>query len=217
MPLIYNTIPRVEEASKSLAELQASVLPELRALLVKYKLQSSFGIVLVHRHFDLINAEEQVVDLSGPDTVVSSVFTSGQPNAQVVDEYKLDVPDPFAVVPAKFLVRDELIPYEYKCVPKVQETQYSSRRSGLPPSFLKSWSNILGKYFAKDKMGLVDMLAEDDIEGFERSDAKRRLNIVTAHSLSAERRQYIPTMWQSDSSPNRPSRTCVCNGRHIEG
>lgn len=215
MSHIYNRIPLIEEAALSLSALQIFVLPQLKSLLVKYHLEFDFGIVLVHRHFNLNNVEEQVVDVKGPGTLVSSVFSRGRPDPEIVRDYNLEVPDPFAVVPAKFLVRDTLIPYEYKCVPKDQEVLYSSRTKNLPQSFLKEWFIILGKYYAQDKLGLVDMLTEEDIDGFEWSDSARRLNIVTTRTDFGKHVNYIPTLWQSHAN-STPARKCACGGRQPE-
>jgi hypothetical protein len=112
----------------------------------------------------------------------------------------------------KFIVRDELIPYEYKCVPKEHEALYNMRKERLPTPFLKEWYRILDKSFAKDEMGLMDMLAEEQIDGFESSDPVRRLNIVTARPSSTAIDFYIPTLWQSHVGP-KAGRKCGCGGR----
>jgi hypothetical protein len=212
MSRIYNSLPRIEEAAQLLPALQTSVLPELKSLLVDYQLDPQFGIVFVHRHFSLDEDKEQVVDLNGPDTVVSSVFRNGRPDKQIVDEFRLDLPDKFSVVPAKFVVRDELIPYEYKCVPKEQERAYKLRSENLPLAFLKEWYTILERYLVPDTMGLVDTSVADHGDGFERSDNERRLNIVTTgiRFKAPELGLYIPTLW--GSRLGQPARACCCGG-----
>lgn len=210
MRSIYNSIPHIHEAVKHLTVLQSSVLPELKLLLAAFGLESQLGIVLVHRHFDLNGPEEQVVELKGPGTLVSSVFKNGQPDTKIIAEYNLDIPESFAVVPARFVVRDELIPYEYKCVPKDKECLYGSCMRSLPLEFLKEWCSILIKYFAEDKMGLVEMFTEETLEGFEHTDMERRLNVVRIDSERPVAKNYVSTLWVSQQFPGQPARTCVC-------
>src|SRR5579859_3338506 len=98
MSHIYNSLPHIEETSHLLPTLQAStVLPELKSLLIQYGLDPQFGIVFIHRHFTL-SESEQVVGPPGPATVVSSIFTHGQPNSDVITEYNLRLPEEFSVV-----------------------------------------------------------------------------------------------------------------------
>ena len=212
MSHIYNNIPLIEEAAVLLSTLQAFVVPQLKTLLNKYRLESDFGIVLVHRHFALKSAEEQVVDVNGPGTLVSSVFSHGRPDSQVIHDYNLDIPSPFSIVPAKFLVRDELVPYEYKCVPKDDENLYRLRTKRLPQKFLKDWYVILSRYRAQDKLGIIDLLTEEEIDGFEWTDTVRRLNVVTTRTDSVTLENYIPTLWQLRKD-SKISRKCACNGR----
>ena len=208
MAHIYNRIPHIEEAARSLPVLQSSVLPELNNLLADYELESRFGVVLVHRHFDLTDSQEQVVDLKGPGTIVSSVFKNGQPDSQVVNEYELDLPELYAIVPTKFIVREELIPYEYMCVPKDEERAYNSHTQSLPGSFLKEWNLILRNYCAEDKMGL-DVLTDADEYGTEHTDLERRLNIVTLSEYLGDG-NYVPTLWQPQAGSKKPARQCCC-------
>lgn len=63
MASLYNGLPGIAEASKMLEEHDTSVLLVLSNLLIKYQLQSRFGVVLVHKHFDLVDDSEKVVDL----------------------------------------------------------------------------------------------------------------------------------------------------------
>jgi len=209
MAHIYNTIPHIEEAVTSLPILQSAVLPQLNNLLAHYELGSTFGVVLVHRHFDLVDSGEQVVDLKGPGTIVSSVFKDGQPDSQIVSEYELEVPEEYTIVPAKFIVRDELIPYEYMCVPKEEEPVYASHLETIPIDFLREWNFILKNYCAQDKMGLADILNADDESGTEHTDKERRLNIVTL-SDCLEDGSYVPTLWQPQGDPKLPARACCC-------
>ena len=212
MSHFYNSIPLIEDAALSLSVLQTFVLPQLKALLIKYHLEIEFGIVLVHRHFSLNDSHEQVVDVTGPGIVVSSVFSHGLPDPEIVRDYGLEIPNPFTVVPSKFLVREELIPYEYKCVPKDQAVLYNSRAEKLPRKFLKEWYDILGKYYARDKMGLVDVSSEEEIDGSEWSNSARRLNVVTIKILTGKHDSYIPTLWQSHTESKRAC-NCACGGR----
>jgi hypothetical protein len=211
MAHIYNSIPHIEEAARCLPDLQSSVLPQLNNLLTNYDLESKFGVVLVHRHFDLVDAEEQVVDLKGPGTIVSSVFKNGQPDSQIVNEYALEVPEVYTIVPAKFIVRDELVPYEYMCVPKEEERAYTSHTQDLPIEFLREWYIILRNYCAEDKMGLADLLTADDENGTEHTDHERRLNIVTLSEYLGGA-NYVPTLWQPQGDSKQPARHCCCGG-----
>jgi len=211
MAHIYNNIPYIEDAARSLPVLELSVLPQLNNLLTCYELDSKFGVVLVHRHFDLVDAEEKVVDLKGPGTVVSSVFKNGRPDSQIVNEYSLELPEVYTIVPAKFIVRDELIPYEYTCVPKEEEMAFISHSENVPVEFLREWTLILRNYCAEDKMGLVDILTADDENGTERTDHERRLNIVTLSEYLGGA-NYIPTLWQPQSDSKQPARHCCCGG-----
>jgi hypothetical protein len=212
MSHVYNNIPLIEDAALSLSLLQTFVLPQLKALLIEHHLEIEFGIVLVHRHFSLNDSHEQVVDVRGPGILVSSVFSHGLPDPEIVRDYDLEIPNPFAVVASKFLVREELIPYEYKCVPKDQAVLCNSRTEKLPRRFLKEWYDILGKYYARDKMGLVDMSTEEEIDGYEWSNSARRLNVVTVTTGTGKHDSYVPTLWQSHTESKRGC-NCGTGGR----
>jgi hypothetical protein len=208
MSHIYNSLPHINEAAKRLPSLQSSVLPELKALLVEYQVEPLFGIVFIHRHFELEGDDEQVVDLTGPKTVVSSVFQNGRPDTRVVEEYGLDVPDSYSIVPARYLVREDLIPYEYKCVSKEEEFQFKEHMDNLPIQFIQQWRVILEENGARDTMGLVDLSTETAIDGFEISDAERRVNVITATPDVLEAMEYVPSVWQSQLE--KPVRSCGC-------
>jgi hypothetical protein len=210
MSHIYNTLPHINEAAKRLRSLESSVLPELKALLVEYQVEAQFGIVFIHRHFELKGDDEQVVDLTGPETVVSSVFQNGHPDTRVVEEYGLDVPDSYSIVPARYLVREELIPYEYKCVSIEDEVQFKEHTTSLPIEFIEQWRVILDENEARDTMGLVDLSTESAIDGFEISDSERRVNVITATPEVCEAMEYVPSVWQSQWE--KPVRACGCGG-----
>lgn len=210
MSHIYNTLPHINEAAKRLRSLESSVLPELKALLVEYQVEAQFGIVFIHRHFELKGDEEQVVDLTGHETVVSSVFQNGRPDIRVVEEYGLDVPDSYSIVPARYLVREELIPYEYKCISKEDEVQFKEHTTNLPIQFIEQWRVILEENEARDTMGLVDLSTESAIDGFEISDSERRVNVITATPEVLEAMEYVPSVWQSQWE--KPVRACGCGG-----
>jgi hypothetical protein len=209
MSPIYNSLPHINEAAKRLPYLQSSVLTELKALLVDHQVEAQFGIVFVHRHFTLQEVE-QVVDLTGPGTVVSSVFHNGQPDSKVVEEYHLQVPDHFAVIPVRFLVREELIPYEFKCVSKDEESSFREHVENLSQSFINEWFGILQRNDAVDTMGLVDLSTETAIDGLEISDAERRVSLITTNPEMMEGMESIPSVWQTQLE--NPVRACDCGG-----
>lgn len=63
MAAVYNSLPDIEEASSTLRDLDDGILRGLSHVLLKYELNTHFGISLVHKHFDLEDENELVVDL----------------------------------------------------------------------------------------------------------------------------------------------------------
>lgn len=209
MSSVYNSIPYIEDAVSLLRALTATILPALEGLLANYQLQNQFGVVLAHRHFELMSEEEQVVDLSGCDIVVTSVFRNGKPDFKLVERYGLEVPDPFAVVPTKFLVGKKLVPYEYRCVPVEDEDLYWTRISGLPSDFLAAWYEILERHDAKDQVGLIDIFAEESVAGIEYTDVEQRVSVVHLSNNPPVQRGYVPTVWRIQDGSG-PTRSCCC-------
>jgi hypothetical protein len=217
MSHIYNSLPYIEETSHLLPSLQDSVLPEARSLLQQYNLSPLFGVVLLHRHFTLSD-QEQVVDLPGPGTIVSSIFAAGHPNEQVIQEYNLRLPEEYTIVPARFLVRQQvLVPYEFKCISSEDEMEYLARRR-VPEGFLRDWAEVLERNGAEGMLGIADVSLQEggEGEGVEYTDLERRLSVVvmdsegTIASGLGDHGGGVPTLWQSGH--REASRMCHCGG-----
>jgi hypothetical protein len=193
MATLYNTLPRVQDASEALEGLGQKPLTELGLLLTKYGLQRQFGICLAHKHFDLENNKEQVVDLkdTNGNFIVSSIFTNGEPDFVIVKNYHLDLPELPEIIPSKFLVHESgLIPYEYCCIRK--EEDEPAIHINPDATFLLDWVGVLERSDMRDKLGLA-LLQDDRTTGVERSYPSLRLNITTV--MRGNITDYTPTMW----------------------
>jgi len=138
--------------------LEELVIPRLAALLMTYGLQTLFNICLAHRHFALLNQDEQVVRLRSAETElpVSHVFHDGLPNSETLEKYRLQMPENPTIVPDTFLIRgNQLQSYEYSCVESESAQQTLSKIQMVPQGFLKSWSGILREYAAEDQLALT--------------------------------------------------------------
>jgi len=198
---LYNTLPDIHEAARSVAHLEATVLPGLANLLVKFGLETSFNICLVHNHFQLTDGES-VVELDGPDGSVSSVFKAQSPDDDIVLRYNLDVPANPAVVGDTFLVRDgSLIPYEFRCVSEFEFIR-SPDVIGLKESgFLEEWETLLKSENIVDKLGLQwKSTGEVGRVVYEVAHPVERIHVRTRPDSTAfprhDLQNYISTVWE---------------------
>jgi hypothetical protein len=154
--VVFNRVPSVGEAFQAIAEIEASVLPRVATLLVKYGLQRRFNITLAHRHFSLLSDTEKVVELQSPSGWhVSSVFKNGSPDPTIVRRYNLDIPKSPSIAPHTFLVDDDrLLPYEFSCVDK-EDAERMHTNCVLDREFLASWTRVLAEHHVERRLGLT--------------------------------------------------------------
>lgn len=213
---LYNGFPTIITASKALPKLEKLVLPELSTLLLEHKLQTQFAIALVHKHFDLIQESERVVNLPAPSNlVVASVFVNDAPNPAVVAEYDLEIPTSPSIIGTTFLVqRNALVPYEYCCVNPEEAAIYADIASHVHPDFCFKWREVLEKYDFMDCLGLQIVRPEIDDEkiGYETHDSDRRLQFTVHEADSIGRTGYIATSWRiQDNGRMRRNTDCYCS------
>jgi hypothetical protein len=208
----HNSLPDIAEAAITLDSVDEDTFSALRDILSKYGLCSYFGISLVHRHFDLFDDEERLVDLVDRvgRNVVSSVFRNCVPNPQIVADYNLAVPEHPKVFGSMFIVDDlGLTPYEYSCTSEEAAIKYATTIQNLDPGFLADWLTVLKRERLCSKLGLA-LLEGSVAGGLERSYPSKRVNVVTFGDLTGS---WIPTVWHVGDSGNLVSKDgCVCEG-----
>lgn len=238
---IYNTLPLMDPTSPLLPlQHSPSVLKALHSLLQRYNLHTHFGIVLLHRHFTLSGPEEKLVDIPGPGIIVSTVFTHGKPDPDILRDYKLPqwVPREYEVVPARFVVSGEtLVPYEFKCVPRgrggrSRDTVRRYGRGRVERGFLRGWGRVLRSHGVEGGFGIAVLEGQQAIEGegcagVEYTDLERRVSIVMMGGAPSAPRTgyglgggglkgnefeggYVPTLWQDGRK--EATRMCHCGG-----
>jgi hypothetical protein len=217
MPNIYNSLPDIASAAQALDCLEQGFLSELSLLLIKYDLQSRFGISLVHRHFELNDDEEQLVELSG----ISSVFKNGVPDSTILHEFNLHLPDSSMIVPSMFIIRDTgLFPYEYGCTGQNDAKVTNDMLSQIDDRFFSEWTDSLARQGLTDKLGLAIMQLSTDgglgpVRLVEQTYADRRVSVSRKSFDNEDMSAYIPGVWfvGPDSQP-RVCYGCQCNSGH---
>ena len=128
-----------------MSHIETDIIPQLARLLIGHDLHKHFNICLPHRHFDLGNDYEQIVELVDQNgQSVSSVFQNGRPDESVLDDFGLVMPENPSIFPSGFLVlQDQLVPYEYSC--KDRDEALNVNIPELPSSFLESWDNTVSQ------------------------------------------------------------------------
>jgi hypothetical protein len=150
--LLYNSLPHISQASQTARRFENTSPPELSQLILKYGLESRLDITLVHRHFDLEDDHEQLVELDG----VTSVFRNGVPDCQIVDQYHLQLPNCYAIVPTTFIVRNTgLIAYEHSCGESEHTRDVNNITRRIDQTFIMHWVEILEHLDLMDQYGLA--------------------------------------------------------------
>lgn len=200
MASVYNELPGIFEASKAIKQNDENFWRALSSLLLNYRLQRRFGVALIHKHFNLTDDSEKVVDLRSADgnRIVSSVFRNDAPDRHIVDEFALDIPATPAVVGTLFLAREHaVVPYEYSCVSEEKGREYLQSIEDLDETFLAEWVALLGRNGLSGRLGLAileDNCLQDEYSiWFERTDINKKVNIVSRESDGES--SWLPSMW----------------------
>ena len=152
----------MKDAASDISQLEASVLPDLASLLVEYDLHDQFNIWLAHRHFQLTNENDRIVELRNQSLSVSSVFSDGEPDMSLLHRYNLVIPTDPAIVPDTFLSHDgQLLPIEFLCVERNEAQSHVFTTANVTGSFLEAWNQILSDHGVMDRFGLVLRTSED--------------------------------------------------------
>jgi hypothetical protein len=213
--LLYNSLPHISEASQTASRFEDASPPELSQLIVKYGLQSHLDITLVHRHFDLEGDHEQLVELDG----VTSVFRNGVPDCQIVDQYRLQLPSRYAIVPMTFIVRKNgLIAYEYSCGESEDTRDVNNIARSIDRTFIVHWVEILEHLDLMDKYGLA-VSGGDRKRIFEEfyQDKRVMVNFDEETINTAELTAAITTAWHvtEEGEPPHGVKKCRHAGREL--
>lgn len=111
------------------------------------------------------------------------------------------MPENPTIVPDTFMIRgNQLQPYEYACVESKNAQQTLSKVEMVPQDFLKSWSGILRKYAAEDKLALTFREPEDStVPSATVCDAEARVDVVLVSREAAAialSRNALPAEWE---------------------
>ena len=105
------------------------------------------------------------------------------------------------------------MPYEFKCVSRLEERMDRGLRGGVPEGFLREWVEVLERNGMEDMVGIADV-EEGEMEGVEYTDLERRLSVVVREGEggigSGDDGSCVPTLWQSGH--REASRMCHCGG-----
>lgn len=152
----YNQLPVLTMAAENLSQLEESVLPELATLLVEHNFHEQFNIWLAHRHFQLTNEHDRIVELGSEQLSVSSIFKDGEPDTALLHRYGLGMPEDATIVPDTFLSHDGcLVPVEYICLERNQAESHVYTTASVTKSFLNEWNEVLVHHGVMDRFGLV--------------------------------------------------------------
>jgi hypothetical protein len=206
----YNSLPHIQEASKALNDLDDDYLSLIDQILIKYDLQSSLGITLVHRHF-LLEDDEQLIELkcSQSDDVVSSVFKNGVPDDQVLSGYNLLIPQYPTIVPSVFIVRQSgVIPYEYCCVEKEEANKlHFDILDRIDDEFCAEWVTTLERLRMVDKLGLA-IIDESTNGRVEDIYPNQRVSVYREYRVGERRDEGVSTLWTVAGDPKRSCNRC---------
>jgi len=206
MSSFYNELLLLQEASEVLTNGgDKAALVVLCNLLAKFHLDAHFGIILVHRHFEL-TGDEQMVDLPGETQLtVTSVFKNGRPDSHVVGEYNLEIPSSPAIVPTSFIVRNaKLLPYEFAYIPTEDAGSYADTVTRIDSRFRKEWVETLKKFEMVDRFGVTTLGGARGLR-CEQSYTDKRVSVLRrVNEIDAT---LVPTVWYSDCGAPR-----VCGG-----
>jgi hypothetical protein len=206
MSPIYNDLPTIQDAFKDMSiEGINAVLIELSQLLMGYRLHTYFGIALVHRHFTLED-DEQMVDLTSGENIVTSVFKKGTPGSHVVTKFNLRIPSSVTIVASSFIVCESgLLPYEYTCLDEKQAHIGNNIINDIGSKFCSDWIDLLERFGMHNKFGLMALKADELVFRREESYNMERLSINRRDVNNIDK--CIPTVWYvGDGAPK------VCMG-----
>ena len=69
-PLAYKTLPELFVAAKELDKINEEMFSEIRAVFIQFKEYENYGLILLHKHFDL-DDEEVLVESKKENSAVS--------------------------------------------------------------------------------------------------------------------------------------------------
>ena len=145
------------------------MVPDLAKLLADYGLHDRFNIWLAHRHFLLSNENDRIVELQGQNISVSSVFTEGAPDSEILNNFDLSIPADPAIVPNTFLSHGgRLLPMEYLCLDRDEAETHLFTAANVTRTFLEEWDEVLARHDVEDRFGLA-LRTSDDIDLGRRS------------------------------------------------
>jgi hypothetical protein len=211
---VYNKLRLIDDCLPHVPTIDAA-MPRLLDLLDKHGLGDKLGISLVHRHWDLLSDNEKVVELENDTYSISSVFVDGEPDPEMLGEWKLSLPEGSEIVPAKFFINDlQLIPFEYDCVDSSSSVAYRERTRALTGEFIEEFAKLAASSGVQGMVGPAVLPSDGIRNGWEVSDLDKRLNIVTfgEYTESADH-EPITTLWLVKGSGQPIGRWCQY-GRH---
>jgi len=175
--------------------LTTRILPSLADILVRYNLTTHFNIFLPHRHFSLAKNERVVrLPTDTADTSVFSVFKDNSPDPAIVEDYNLSIPEVPAVVPFRFLVGDNLVPFEYACLDR--ESAQGIHFEDVTPEFFAEWAANLHDNSVECPLGLS--LRSDNGNTNRRCDAARRVDVEMPVEES-DGPEVFPSEWSIEA------------------
>jgi hypothetical protein len=212
---VYNNLLEIDDCLPHVPDIEEQVIPGMIDLLKTYGLCEKVGISLVHKHWDLANDDEKVVDLENDSHSVSSVFSNGKADRQVLQPWNLLIPENPEITPAKFIVRDNaMIPYEYDCVDFTEATYREERIQAVPAEFLHDFTAMKASCDVPEMLGLAVLPSGGVSEGWEVSDREARLNIVTFGVNNSPDFESVTTVWWAGRDGRIRCRGCTVRRRH---
>jgi hypothetical protein len=136
-PSVFNNLPSLNEVNTKAKEVDAAsvIASEIANLFVKYEVQASFGVQLLHHHFNLHN-DEQLVDVGGA-AIPWCLGHAEDLNSRVY--------------PTSWVFKgDTYHPYEFQFSPPSQTLPAID----IDSTFLVAFNDVLKKYNLQGILGL---------------------------------------------------------------
>jgi|SRR5271170_1657123 len=195
---MYNDLPSIHSAVRSVNLVEADYLSILGQLLVKYGVHTHLGIGLVHRHFRLED-HEQLTRIRLPPCndvqVLSTVFNNGIPDPEILKNYNISLSPSSKLVPSMFMVRESgIVPYEFYCMEEEEaDSLYFNVLSRIDEEFISEWVAALEDLQVVDVLGLA-ILNRSQTVLVEEISTDNRVSVYR-HCTDGDGIQFIPTIW----------------------
>ena len=185
----FNTLPSLGHARELFKDRQGEdAVQHLLDLIEQQGMKQKFGVILLHRHFDL-QKNEALVDTNGTST---SWRIDETPDATSFKKYNGEI------IPHSWMIQDDgqLAPYEFAFSPTLSRDGDTSDFDMTDIQFLDEFSHLVQVLGMKDVFGLCSMRGrtQKTMEVTERG-ANVTFPVEDDYDFSKTTDDVIPAMW----------------------